>query len=158
MHSVLAHDTSGDNIVATSKDGKHWSKPVTVGTPQDEVFGAIASYAGITAVTSYTRHYDANGINLDYAYWKSAGKRFSIGRIHRVTTQSSNPQIQFVGLDDEGNVAQGVFIGDYTATAMGTDFKLHPCWTDFRGKPGVTAPNQDAYTQSIRLDRGSDDR
>jgi hypothetical protein len=143
--------TNGDNIVATSRDGKHWSNPATVGTRQDEVFGAIATFAGVTAVTSYTRHYDANGINLDYAYWRSIGKHFSSGPIHRITTASSNPQIQFVALDAEGNEAQGVFIGDYTAAAMGYDFKLHPCWTDFRGKPGVTAPNQDSYTQTIRI-------
>jgi hypothetical protein len=36
--------------------------------------------------------------------------------------------------------------------ALGSDGVLHPCWTDFRGKPGVTAPNQDAYTQAISLD------
>ncbi|PZS33850.1 MAG: exo-alpha-sialidase [Pseudonocardiales bacterium] len=143
--------SNGDNIVSTSGDGKYWSAPKTVGTRQDEVFGAIVSLAGVTAVTSYTRHYDPTGINLDYAYWKSIGKHFSRGPIHRVTTQSSNPQIQFVGLDDEGTTRQGVFIGDYTAAAMGFDFALHPCWTDFRGRPGTTAPNQDSYTDSIRL-------
>jgi hypothetical protein len=74
-------------------------------------------------------------------------------RLHRVTTQTSNPQIQFVALGAvTGNVLQGVFIGDYTAVALGSDGVLHPCWTDFRGKPGVTAPNQDAYTQGISLD------
>jgi len=41
---------------------------------------------------------------------------------------------------------QNVVIGDYTAVALGSDGVLHPCWTDFRGSPGVTAPNQDAYT------------
>ena len=49
----------------------------------------------------------------------------------------------------DGTVLQGVFIGDYSAAAMGFDFRLHPCWTDFRGNPGTTKPNQDAYTQSI---------
>jgi hypothetical protein len=73
--------------------------------------------------------------------------------IRRITTQSSNPQIQFVGTDDEGNVAQGTFIGDYTGVALGSDLRLHPCWTDFRGNPGTTAPNQDSYTQTIRLTR-----
>ena len=29
------------------------------------------------------------------------------------------------------------------------DGVLHPCRTDFRGKPGVTSPNQDAYTQAV---------
>ena len=37
----------------------------------------------------------------------------------------------------------------YTAVAMGWDGVLHPCWTDFRGKPGVTSPNQDAYTAAV---------
>jgi hypothetical protein len=143
--------SNGDNIVSTSADGRHWTKSVTIGTPQDEVFGAIVSLAGITAVTSYTRHYDASGVNLDYAYWKSVGSRVRSGPVRRVTTQSSNPQIQFVGTDDQGNVVQGLFIGDYTGAAMGLDFKLHPCWTDFRGRPGRTAPNQDSYSQTVPL-------
>jgi hypothetical protein len=143
--------SNGDNIVSTSRDGRHWSRSVAVGTAQDEVFGAIADLAGVVAVTSYTRHYDPNGINLDYAYWRSSRGSFAQSPIRRVTTQSSNPQIQFVGTDDEGNPRQGVFIGDYSGAAMGLDFRLHPCWTDFRGRPGVTAPNQDAYTQSIPL-------
>ena len=72
--------------------------------------------------------------------------------ITRVTTQTSNPQIQFVGIGEvTGDVLQGVFIGDYTAVTMGSDFKIHPSWTDFRGRPGLTAPNQDAYTQAIQL-------
>jgi hypothetical protein len=143
--------SNGDNIVSTSGDGRHWSPSVTVGTAQDEVFGAIGDFAGVLAVTSYTRHYDANGINLDYAYWKASRGSFAHAPIRRITTQSSNPQIQFVGTDDEGNPAQGVFIGDYSGAALGSDFRLHPCWTDFRGNPGKTAPNQDAYTQSISL-------
>jgi hypothetical protein len=73
--------------------------------------------------------------------------------LRRVTTQTSNPQIQFVGVGAvTGNVLQGEFIGDYTAVAMGADGVLHPCWTDFRGNPGVTSPNQDAYTQAIHSD------
>jgi hypothetical protein len=59
--------------------------------------------------------------------------------------------VQFVAQDAHGNIYQGVFIGDYSATALGTDLRLHPCWTDFRGRPGVTAPNQDAYSQSIYI-------
>lgn len=144
--------TNGDNIVSTSSDGTHWRRPTAVGTGQDEVFGAVAAYAGVIAVTSYTRHYDPTGINLDYAYWTTRG-RGNATSIRRVTTQSENPQVQFVSQDAEGTIHQGVFIGDYTATALGSDLRLHPCWTDFRGRPGVTAPNQDAYTQSISLVR-----
>lgn len=144
--------SNGDNIVSLSRDGKAWSTPTVVGTPQDEVFGAVAAYDGVVAVTSYTRHYDRAGVNLDYAYWSSTDLRRG-GRlpIHRVTTESSNPQIQFVSTDDEGNEVQGVFIGDYTGAVLGSDLRLHPAWTDFRGRPGTTAPNQDAYTDSFRL-------
>lgn len=49
---------------------------------------------------------------------------------------------------------QGTFIGDYTGVVLGSDLRLHPSWTDFRGKPGVTTPNQDSYSQSIRLGSG----
>lgn len=147
--------SNGDNIVALSADGARWTKPLVVGTSSDEFFGAIAIRYGVVALTSYTRHYDSAGINLDYAYWTSTDlfRNHSLP-IHRFTTQSSNPQIQFVGNDDEGNVVQGTFIGDYTGAVLGSDLKLHPSWTDFRGNPGKTTPNQDSYTQSIRLRLG----
>jgi hypothetical protein len=145
--------TNGDNVVATSRGGSRWSRPVTVGTGQDEVFGAVAAFAGVVAVSSYTRHYDPSGINLDYAYWKSFGAAgLGHAAIHRITTQSENPQVQFIGVGEQsGQELQGVFIGDYTGLAVGRDLRIHPCWTDFRGRPGLTAPNQDAYTQSISL-------
>jgi hypothetical protein len=143
--------SNGDNIVSLSRNGRAWSAPQTVGTAQDEVFGAVAAYDGVVAVTSYTRHYDPAGINLDYAYWSSLDlRRGPRLNIHRLTTESSNPQIQFVGTDDEGNEVQGTFIGDYTGVVLGSDLRLHPAWTDFRGRPGTTAPNQDAYTRSIQ--------
>jgi hypothetical protein len=145
--------TNGDNLVSTSRGGTRWSRPVAVGSAQDEVFGSVAAFAGVVAVSSYTRHYDPAGINLDFAYWKSFGVAgFARAGIHRITTQSANPQVQFVGVGQvSGQELQGVFIGDYTDLAIGTDLRIHPCWTDFRGRPGVTAPNQDAYSQSIPL-------
>ncbi|MET3806845.1 hypothetical protein ABIB25_003865 [Nakamurella sp. UYEF19] len=147
--------SNGDNIVSLSADGSHWSRTIAVGTSEDEVFGAIAIRYGVVAVTSYTRHYDSSGINLDYAYWTSTDVLRSRSLpIHRITTESSNPQVQFVGTDDQGNVVQGLFIGDYTGAVLGADLKLHPSWTDFRGNPGKTAPNQDSYTASIRLGSG----
>jgi hypothetical protein len=145
--------TNGDNIVAGSRGGRTWSVRA-VGTPQDEVFSAVATVAGLVAVSSYTRHYDAGGVGLDYAYWKGLGVG-SLGRapIRRITTQTSDPRIQFVApsLQNPDEAIQGVFIGDYSAMAVGADLRIHPCWTDFRGRPGVTTPNQDAYTQSISL-------
>ena len=147
--------TNGDVFVVGSQDGKHWSRTVGLGSGADEVYPAVAAYGGTVAVSFYTRSYDVNGIGLDFAY--VAGESEDLlehgGRMHRVTTQTSNPQIQFVGVGAvTGNVLQGVFIGDYTAVALGADHVLHPCWTDFRGSPGVTAPNQDAYTGAIRIE------
>jgi hypothetical protein len=144
--------SNGDNIVTTSRNGTKWTPTVAIGTDQDEVFGAIAIQDGVAALTSYTRHYAPSGVDLDYAYWTSNdGFRHRAAPIGRITTQSSNPQVQFVSTDDEGNVVQGVFIGDYTGTVLGSDLRLHPSWTDFRGNPGTTTPNQDSYTQSINL-------
>jgi hypothetical protein len=144
--------TNGDNLVSTSRDGRRWSGPVVVGTPEDEVFGAVAGYDGHVVVASYTRHYDPTGINLDYAYWQAGPLGFRGAAIHRITTASQNPQVQFVATGlESGQVLQGVFIGDYSAVAIGADLRIHPCWTDFRGRPGTNTPNQDAYTQSILL-------
>lgn len=150
--------TNGDVFVIASHDGSNWSGPVQIGTSADEVYPAVAANNGRVAVTFYTRKFDPNGVGLDFAgVTGRAGKDFAqIGRhgVRRLTTQTSNPQIQFVmaGLVT-GAVLQGVFIGDYTAVAMGSDGVFHPAWTDFRGSPGVTAPNQDDYTQAFSFDR-----
>jgi hypothetical protein len=144
--------SNGDNIVAFSIGGTKWNTPIVIGTAEDEVFGAIAINRGLVAVTSYTRHYDSGGVKLDYAYWSSKDLlRTRSLQIRRITTQSSDPQIQFVSTDDQGNTVQGAFIGDYTGAVLGNDRQLHPCWTDFRGNPGTNTPNQDSYTQSIKL-------
>jgi hypothetical protein len=143
--------TNGDTIVASSRGGRDWAVRV-IGTPQDEVFSAVATLAGLVAVSTYTRHYDPHGVGLDYAYWKGLGVTgLRSSAIRRITTQTSDPRIQFAApsLENPDETLQGVFIGDYSAIAVGADLRLHPCWTDFRGRPGVTAPNQDAYTQSI---------
>ena len=104
------------------------------------------------AVTFFTRNYDPNGIGLDYAYATGWGAGVGWAPVRRITTVTANPQVQFVGTGAvTGNVLQGTFIGDYTAAAVGADFRLHPCWTDFRGNPGTTLPNQDVATQSIPL-------
>lgn len=148
--------TNGDVFVVGSRDGRRWSGTVGVGSGADEVYPAVAAYDGQLAVSFYTRAYDPNGIGLDVAYVAGDAGDFLSGevrRLRRATTQTENPQIQFVGIGAvTGNVLQGEFIGDYTAVAMGSDGVLHPCWTDFRGAPGLTSPNQDSYSVAIRLD------
>ena len=85
------------------------------------------------------------------------GRFVTHDRIRRLSSESSDPSIQFVAAGlVTGKELQGVFIGDYTAVAVGVDFQLHPCWTDFRGNPGVTKPNQDVMTRSVSL-LGDDD-
>lgn len=138
--------TNGDAILAHSFAGGPWSAPTAIGSSSDEVFPAVAAFAGQVAVSFYTRAYDPNGVGLDYAYVVNHSP------MRRLTTQTSDPQVQFVGTGAvSGKTLQGEFIGDYTAVTLGSDFRLHPFWTDFRGDPGTTLPNQDGYTQSINL-------
>lgn len=145
--------TNGDVFVASSSNGIQWTHGYQLGTSADEVFPAVAAYNGRVVVTFYTRAYATDGVSLDYAYVDATGLgNLSKNNVTRITTQSSDPGIQFVGIGAySGKVLQGVFIGDYTAVALGSDLKLHPCWTDFRGNPGTTSPNQDVYTQAIAL-------
>ncbi len=146
--------TNGDVLLIGSQDGHHWSNLKTLGTGSDEVYPAVAADHGKVAVSFYTREYDPKGTGLDVA--SVAAEEFgdlSGAPVRRLTTETSDPHIQFVSVGAVTHqVLQGVFIGDYTAVAMGSDGVMHPCWTDFRGSPGVTAPNQDAYTVAVHLD------
>jgi hypothetical protein len=142
--------TNGDNLVISSADGVHWAKPVTIGSGADEVYPAIAALGGRIAVSYYTRKYDPAGIGLDFALVTGWGAGVAKAPVRRLTTQTENPQVQFVGTGLlTGDTLQGTFIGDYTAVALGTDFQVHPVWTDFRGRPGTNTPNQVVYTQSV---------
>ncbi len=144
--------TNGDVFGAVSADGAHWFDHFQVGTSADEVFPGIAAEAGHVDISFYTRAFDPNGINLDYAQTSTVGLNFKHAKLQRITTQSENPQVQFLGIGlVSGQVLQGEFIGDYSTVAIGADLISHPVWTDFRGNPGVTPPNQDVYTQAIPL-------
>ena len=132
---------------------------ITTGTG-DKVFPAVAMRGGVIAASYYTRDYAsthstatckvaigsgpgpqpvsvASSVCLDYA----AASSTSGFAETRLTTEGSNPYIQF---------ANGSFIGDYSGIAFGSDGVAHPVWTDFRGNPGVTTSNQDVYTQAFR--------
>ena len=58
----------------------------------------------------------------------------------RLTTESSNPYLQFAG----------TFIGDYEGVAVDSSGKAAVVWTDDRGNPGVTTPNQDTVVATGR--------
>lgn len=147
--------SNGDVFLASSGDGRHWSDATKIGTSADEVFPAVAAFADQVAVSFYTRAYDPGGIGLDYAYVAGSGRSVGEAPIRRITSETSNPQVQFPTIGQvSGNVLQGAFIGDYTAIAVGADLRIHPVWTDFRGDPGITLPNQDVTTESFPLPHG----
>jgi hypothetical protein len=142
--------TNGDVFVVGSRQGdRGWSSPIRLGGGTDEWFPAVAAVANRVVVSYYTRAYDKHGAGVDYAYSTGWGTGIAGAGLRRITSQTSDPSIQFPAADAEGNTIQGTFIGDYSAITMGIDFVAHPCWTDFRGRPGTTAPNQEVYTQGI---------
>jgi hypothetical protein len=129
----------------------------------DKVFPGVAASDGKIAVSYYTRGYAATETNPACFYaipdnLPSAGNFVTVGSSvcldyaaktsadgftaeQRLTSQGSNPFVQF---------SDGSFIGDYSQVALGSDGNAHAAWTDFRGNPGVTGPNQDVYVSSFR--------
>ncbi len=134
--------TSSQVFVQSSMDGVTWTPKtrVTAGSA-DRIYPAIAANDGNVIVSFYTREYAPSG-EIDYAYVKSNDAGATWSSTVRLTEESSDPAIQFT---------LGGFIGDYTGVAVGSDNVAHPVWTDFRGHPGVTSPNQDAVTTAVRL-------
>lgn len=145
--------SSGPNVAVTN----------VTATGPDKVFPAASSYNGTVAVTYYTRDYaisstaevcnlvtnpnpsaiapvpSARSVCLDYASRTKAADH-PFGGQSRLSSESSNPFIQF---------ADGSFIGDYSQVATGTDGKAHGAWTDFRGNPGTTSANQDVVVVTV---------
>lgn len=139
---------------------------VTTSAP-DKIFPAVAANHGTVTVSYYTRDYAINSLApvcnvitnaaatgiapapaprsvcMDYAAKsKSSGSGFTSQL--RLSTESSNPFVQF---------ANGSFIGDYTQVTLGSDGMAHAAWTDFRGNPSATPPtpaNQDVMVQNYR--------
>jgi hypothetical protein len=146
----------------TSADGKTWTAPKQITSGTDKVYPAVGANAGRIVVGYYTRdfspvptaadhtcqrgfldttdpgypasttvHYiDTAPVCLDYAFSSSTD---GYGSETRVSSQSSNPYLQFAGS----------FIGDYTGVAVDSAGRVHSAWTDDRGLPGTTTPNQD---------------
>lgn len=138
------------------------SAPTTVTTGTgDKVFPAVGANLGKIAVSYYTRDYagthsaatcniatgiggvstppvvTASSVCLDYATVDSSDGYLTQTRL---TSEGSNPYIEF---------AEGSFIGDYTQMAFGSDGVAHASWTDFRGRPGTNNANQDAYVANF---------
>ena len=160
--------TNNQVKLITSANGTSWTAPLIITSGADKAYPAVGANNGRVVVGYYTRDYspvptatdhscqrgflntsdpgypasptvyyiDLAPVCLDYAISSSTDNYASETR---VSTQSSNPYIQF----------SGSFIGDYTGVAVNSTGVAHVVWTDFRGRPGVatppasTTPNQD---------------
>jgi hypothetical protein len=166
--------TNNQVKLVTSANGTTWTAPRIITSGGDKVFPAVGANSGRTVVGYYTRDYSpvptatdhscgrgfldtsdtgypSSGVHyidlapvcLDYAFSSSADG-YASGT--RVSTQSSNPYIEFAGS----------FIGDYTGVAVDAAGGAHTVWTDFRGHPGLstnpasTTPNQDTVVGNVR--------
>ena len=153
--------TSNQVKMITSSNGLSWTAPKTITSGADKAFPAVAMNAGRTVVGYYTRSFsplptasnhtcgrafldtanpanpryiDLNPVCLDYAI-STSNDAFASEK--RVSSQSSNPYVLF----------SGSFIGDYTGVAVDAQGKAYTVWTDFRGLPGTTKPNQDTMVR-----------
>lgn len=160
---AFAGTTSNQVKLVTTSNGTTWSAPRTITTgPADKVYPSVGANAGRIAVGFYTREYSPLPTAIDRSCgiaeidlttgnvvlpvdparrdapvcmdWAIRSSTDNFAAQTRVSAQSSNPYIQFAGS----------FIGDYTGTAIDASGKAVTVWTDFRGNPGVTKPNQDA--------------
>lgn len=153
--------TNNQVKLVTSVNGTSWTAPHIITSGADKAFPAVGANAGRIVVGYYTRNFspvptagdrscgrafldtsdptypfsapvytDLVPVCLDYAMSSSTDGYASEKRL---STQSSNPYVQF----------SGSFIGDYTGVAVNSIGKAHAAWTDFRGRPGTTTPNQD---------------
>jgi hypothetical protein len=159
--------TNNQVKLVTSANGATWTAPRIITSGADKVYPAVGANHGRTAVGYYTRDYspvptatdhscqrgflntsdpaypfsapvyvDRAPVCLDYAFSSSTDGYASETR---VSTQSSNPYVEF----------SGSFIGDYTGVAVDSAGGAHTVWTDFRGLPGSTTPNQDTVVGNV---------
>jgi len=166
--STFSGTTSNQVRMVTSANGTTWSAVQTLTSGADTAFPAVGANHGRIVVGYFTRAYSpsptaadrscgvllmdtttgevvpptdpavaAAPICLDYAM-KASNDGFAAET--RLSTESSNPYLQFAG----------TFIGDYEGVAVDSHGKAALVWTDNRGNPGVTTPNQDAVVAAGR--------
>ena len=163
-NSTFTGVTNNQVKIITSAEGTHWSQPKTITHGADKVFPAVAMNAGKTVVGFYTRNFapapamnaplcgvgflettdptypnspaiydNTHSVCLDYAISTSNDGGGTFSGETRVSNQSFNPYVMF----------SGSFIGDYTGVAIDSRGRVYSAWTDSRGLPGTTTPNQD---------------
>jgi len=157
--------TQNQVFMVTSSDGVHWSGPTQITSDTfDKVYPSIAADNGRIVVGYYTRAYSPTPTPADRSCARQvldtttntvvpypgpnslqpvcmdyAARRSDDGFASelRLTAQSSNPWTLFAG----------AFIGDYTGMALDNTVKGIAVWTDFRGNPPTTTPNQDVLVR-----------
>jgi photosystem II stability/assembly factor-like uncharacterized protein len=90
-------------------------------------------------VTAVISPLSTANVCLDWALKTSTDGGATWSSQVRITSHSSNPYTLFAGS----------FIGDYEGTAVDDQGKTWTVWTDFRGNPGLTSPNQDTLVGTI---------
>jgi hypothetical protein len=121
---------ANDGKIAVGYETREWA--TAPGDPLCEALVRDPSTSVITPLSTANVCYDA-AVNVS----TNGGATWS-GSI-RISSQSSNPYLQFAG----------GFIGDYEGTAVDDQGKVYTVWTDNRGNPGSTWPNQDTYVGTI---------
>jgi hypothetical protein len=159
--SSFSGTTNNQVKLITSKNGTTWTAPKIITGGADKVYPAVGANAGRTVVGYFTRDYSPTPTvadrscgrafldTSDPAYPKSAPVYIDFAPVcldyaissssdgfaseTRVSSQSSNPYLEF----------SGSFIGDYTGVVVDSTGAAYTVWTDDRGLPGKTTPNQD---------------
>ena len=165
--AAFSGTTNNQVKLVTSSNGATWTAPKIITSGADKAYPAAGANHGRIAVGYYTRDYspvptatdhscqrgflntsdpnypfsapvyvDLAPVCLDYAFSSSTDGYASKTR---VSTQSSNPYVEF----------SGSFIGDYTGVAVDSAGGVHTVWTDSRGLPRTTTPNQDTVVGNV---------
>jgi photosystem II stability/assembly factor-like uncharacterized protein len=157
--------TSNQVKVLTSTNGSSWTLHRITNSAPDKFFSSVGANDGQIAVAYYTRDYAiadtgntlceaklldgstitverTDNVCIDTALKVSTDGGDTWSSQIRISSHSSNPYTLFAGS----------FIGDYEGTAVDDQGKVYTVWTDNRGNPGTTAPNQDTYVGTIPND------
>jgi hypothetical protein len=161
--STFSGTTSNQVKLLTSLDGSSWTLRHVTSTAPDKFYASVGANNGVIAVGYETRDYatapnvplcearlrDATtgditvlstaNVCYDQAVRLSSDGGATWSSQIRVSSQSSNPYVLFAG----------AFIGDYEGTAVDDQGNVFTVWTDNRGLPGVTPPNQDTMVGVI---------
>ena len=164
--STFSGTTSNQVKLVTSLDGSSWSLHHVTSSAPDKFYPSVGANNGIIAVGFETRDYatapndplcearlrdpvtgDITVLSTANVCYDQAVRTSSDGGATwssqiRVSSQSSNPYVLFAG----------AFIGDYEGTAVDDLGNVFTVWTDNRGLPGVTPPNQDTMGGVIPAD------